>query len=55
MFIAVKIFSEKNAHELILLDIFAYKENRTIDLNLIKKIKKEIFMPLTVGGGFRKS
>lgn len=52
---AVKIFSEKNAHELILLDIFAYKENRTIDLNLIKKIKKEIFMPLTVGGGFRKA
>ena len=36
---AVKIFSEKKAHELILLDIFASKENRTIELDLIKKIK----------------
>lgn len=52
---AVKIFSEKKAHELILLDIFASKENRTIELDLIKKIKREIFMPLTVGGGFKKA
>ena len=47
----VKIFSEKKAHEIFLLDIFASKEGRTIDLNLIKKIKKEIFIPLCVGGG----
>ena len=47
----VKIFSEKKAHEIFLIDIFASKENRVIDLDLIKKIKKEIFVPLCVGGG----
>ena len=52
---AVKIFSEKKAHEIILLDIYARKENRTIEFNLIKKIKKEIFIPLCVGGGFTKA
>lgn len=50
---AVKIFSEKKVHEIILLDIFARKENRTIDLDLIKKIKNEIFVPLCVGGGIK--
>ena len=52
---AVKIFSEKKAHEIILLDIYARKENRTIEFDLIKKIKKEIFIPLCVGGGFTKA
>ncbi len=47
----VKIFSEKKAHEIFLIDIFATKENRVIDLELIRKIKKEIFVPLCVGGG----
>ena len=49
---AVKIFSEKRAHEIILLDIFARREKRTINFDLIKKIRKEIFVPLCVGGGF---
>jgi cyclase len=48
---AVKIFSEKSSHELILLDTEATKNNRTFDIDIIKKIKKEIFVPLTVGGG----
>jgi cyclase len=48
---AVKIFSEKKAHELILLDISARKKKTTFNINIIKKIKKEIFIPLTIGGG----
>ena len=50
---AVKIFSEKSSHELILLDINATKHQKTFDIEIIKKIKKEIFVPLTVGGGLR--
>ena len=48
---AVKIFSEKKAHEIILLDISAREKNSIFDIDLIKKIKNEIFVPLTIGGG----
>lgn len=48
---AVKIFSEKKAHELIVLDISSRERNETFDISLIKKIKNEIFIPLTIGGG----
>ena len=51
---AVKIFSEKKAHELILLDISVRKKKTSFNINLIKKIKKEIFIPLTIGGGIDK-
>ena len=45
---AVKIFSEKEAHEIILLDI-SVRKKQIFDINLIKKIKNEIFIPLTLG------
>ncbi len=48
---AVKIFSEKKAHEIILVDISVRKKNKIFDIELIKKIKNEIFIPLTIGGG----
>ena len=51
VFNAVKIFSEKRAHEIQLLDISARKKNTIIDINLIQKIRSEIFVPLSVGGG----
>ena len=51
IFNAVKIFSEKKVHEIQILDISARKKKRCIDLNLIKKIRSEIFVPLAVGGG----
>lgn len=51
IFNAVKIFSEKKVHEIQILDISARKKNKCIDLNLIKKIRTEIFVPLAVGGG----
>jgi cyclase len=50
---AVKIFSEKKAHELILLDIDASKNNEKFNIDLIKKIRQEIFIPLTIGGGIQ--
>jgi len=53
IFNAVKIFSEKKVHEIQILDISARKKNRCIDLNLIKKIRTEIFVPLAVGGGIK--
>ena len=37
IFNAVKIFSEKKVHEIQILDISARKNNRCIELNLIKK------------------
>ena len=47
---AVKIFSEKKAHELIILDISARLRKESFKLDLIRKIKNEIFIPLTIGG-----
>ena len=48
---AVKIFSEKKAHEIILVDISVREKQKIFDIDLIKKIKNEIFIPLTIGGG----
>jgi len=51
IFNAVKIFSDKKVHEIQLIDISARKKKKCIDINLIKKIRSEIFVPLSVGGG----
>ena len=51
VFNALKIFSEKKAHEIILVDIDARKINKSINIDLIKKIRQETFIPLCVGGG----
>lgn len=48
---AVRIFNAKEADELIFLDILATRMKRKIQLDLIKKIGDEAFMPFTVGGG----
>jgi imidazole glycerol-phosphate synthase subunit HisF len=50
---AVKIFNDFEVDELVFLDIDASKQNRTVDLNLIKKIGDEAFMPFSVGGGIK--
>ncbi|MBD2700698.1 imidazole glycerol phosphate synthase subunit HisF [Spirosoma sp. BT702] len=50
---AVKIFNDLKADELMLLDILATKENRCIDLELIRAIGDEANMPFAVGGGIR--
>lgn len=50
---AVRIFSEKEADELILLDIDASREKREPNYELIAEIAGECFMPLAYGGGVR--
>lgn len=51
---AVRIFNEKEADELIFLDITATPEGRTPPLDLIEKIADECFMPFGVGGGITR-
>lgn len=48
---AVKIFNEKEADELIVLDIDATTKNKEPDYNLIAKLAAECRMPLCYGGG----
>lgn len=48
---AVQIFNKFKTDELVFLDINASKEGRTIDLDLVKEIGDEAFMPFAVGGG----
>ena len=46
----VRIFNELEVDELMFLDIFASKENRSINYKILKKIANECFMPLSYGG-----
>lgn len=48
---AVRIFSEKEVDELVLLDIDASREGREPNYELIAEIAGECFMPLAYGGG----
>ena len=50
---AVKIFNEKEADELTVLDIDATVENRLPDFKLIKHLANESRMPLCYGGGIK--
>ena len=51
--IAVKIFNDKCADEVVLLDIRASLEGREPDFRLIEEIAGECFMPMAYGGGVR--
>jgi cyclase len=48
-----KIYYRQGADELVFLDIGASYQNRKTLFAVIKQISKEIFIPLTVGGGIR--
>lgn len=48
-----KKYSDADADELVLLDIAATDEARQTKLELVRKIKKVISIPLIVGGGIR--
>jgi imidazole glycerol-phosphate synthase subunit HisF len=50
---AAKIFSEKKADELIILDIDASVKNKEINYDIIKKLVMSCRMPLTYGGGIK--
>lgn len=51
--IAVRIFNELKADELIFLDIEASKENRLISLDFVRAVGEEADMPFAVGGGIK--
>lgn len=50
---AVRLFNDMQADELVFLDIEATKENRTIPLEVVRKIGEETNMPFAVGGGIK--
>ena len=49
--IALSFLENWDVDEVIILDIDASLENRTINFDLIKESSKNIFVPITVGGG----
>jgi cyclase len=51
--IAVKIFNDKGADEIVLLDIEATPKRRQPNFALIEEIAGEAFMPMAYGGGIR--
>lgn len=51
---AIKIFNEKQADELIIIDIHASKTNQGPNFQLIEEMCSEAFMPIAYGGGIQK-
>jgi cyclase len=51
----VRIYALRGVDEMILLDIAATNNKEKVDLNLIKDITQDVFMPFTVGGGIKKT
>ena len=47
-------YNEEGADEITFLDIGASHEGRDTIVDVVKKVAKEVFIPLTVGGGIRK-
>jgi len=50
-----QIYSDSGADELVFYDISASPENRSVDLNWIKKVAKKISIPFAVAGGIRNT
>lgn len=51
----VRIFNQKEADELLIIDISATRESKPPDLGLLERLASEAFMPLTYGGGIRSA
>lgn len=50
---AARIYDAQRVDELVVLDIFASRENRGIFSDIVAHMSEECFMPLCVGGGIR--
>jgi cyclase len=48
-----KRYDQEGADEITFLDITASSDNRDTIVDIVKRVAKEIFIPLTVGGGIR--
>lgn len=51
---AVKIFNDKEIDEIVILDISATSEKRSPNIQQVKELAGEAFMPLAYGGGITK-
>jgi len=49
-----KRYNEEGADELTFLDITASSDNRATIVDVVEQVAKEVFIPLTVGGGIRQ-
>jgi cyclase len=49
-----KRYNQEGADEITFLDITASSDNRDTIVDIVKEVAKEVFIPLTVGGGIRK-
>jgi cyclase len=49
-----KRYNEEGADEITFLDITASHEQRDTIVDIVEEVAKEVFIPLTVGGGIRK-
>jgi imidazole glycerol-phosphate synthase subunit HisF len=50
---AAKVYNSRNVDELIFLDINATKENRSLNLKVVKDVVAQCFMPVGIGGGIK--
>jgi cyclase len=50
---AARVYNSRGVDELAFIDIFATKQNRKINLNLVKDVIKQCFMPVSIGGGIQ--
>ncbi len=50
---AARLYNEQGADELVFLDITASNEERKTLVDVVERTAREVFMPLTVGGGIR--
>ena len=50
---AARLYNEQGADELVFLDITASNEERRTIVDVVERTAREVFMPLTVGGGIR--
>lgn len=48
-----KRYNDEGADELVLLDITASSDNRETMIDMVSRTAKQVFIPLTVGGGIR--
>ena len=50
-----QMYSDGGADELVFYDIVASAEERDIFTDVLREVAKSVFIPLTVGGGIRKT
>ena len=50
---AAKVYNSRNVDELVFLDIYASDKNRKINLQMVRLIINECFMPVAIGGGIK--